>query len=58
MRDDALSQYAGGHLNAIALIIFIVLFAAFVLWTYRRSARKYYQEMARLPLDEEDRDDR
>ena len=64
MRENALSQYTGGHWNAIALIIFVVLFAGFVLWTYRRSARNYYKKMARLPLDdenrldEEDRDER
>ncbi len=36
----------------LALFLFLVTFVGIVLWTFRKSAREYYDEMARLPLDE------
>jgi len=36
----------------LALFLFLSTFVGIVLWTYRKSARKFYEDMARLPLDE------
>jgi len=38
----------------VALVIFLVCFAGIVAWAYRRSARRHYDYMARLPLDGRD----
>ena len=35
----------------LSLFLFLATFVGIVLWTFRRSAREYYDEMARLPLD-------
>jgi cbb3-type cytochrome oxidase subunit 3 len=51
MRDEALSQFTGGGWMTAAMIIFIVLFVVFAAWTWRRSAKHYYERMARMPLD-------
>ena len=52
MLQEGLSYFSDTHLTIVALFSFIVTFAGIVAWTYRKSARKYYDDMARLPLDE------
>jgi len=54
MKEDALSQFQGGSLMVVALLIFVVCFAGIVLWAFRRSGRRHYERMAALPLDEGD----
>jgi cbb3-type cytochrome oxidase subunit 3 len=51
MRDEVLSQFTGGQWLAAAMIVFLVVFMVFTLWTYRKSAKKFYRRMARMPLD-------
>lgn len=36
----------------VAMFIFLVLFVAIVVRTYRASSKKHYERMAKLPLDE------
>ena len=57
MREEVLSQFTGGNWLAAAFVVFFVVFVAFVAWTYRRSGKKFYQRMARMPLDEGDTND-
>ena len=57
MREEVLSQFTGGNWLAAAFVIFFVVFVAFVAWTYRRSGKRFYQHMARMPLDEGDPND-
>jgi cbb3-type cytochrome oxidase subunit 3 len=52
MLREGLSYFTDTHLTVFALLLFFLTFLGVVLWTYRGSARKHYEEMARLPLDE------
>jgi cbb3-type cytochrome oxidase subunit 3 len=52
MLREGLAYFTGTSLTMIAFALFFVTFVGIVLWTYRRSARGHYDEMARLPLDE------
>jgi cbb3-type cytochrome oxidase subunit 3 len=52
MLREGLAYFTDIYLTLIAFGLFFVTFVGIVLWTYRRSARAYYDEMARLPLDE------
>ena len=35
-----------------AMLFFFAAFVGIAIWTYRKSGRKHYEEMAKLPLDE------
>jgi cbb3-type cytochrome oxidase subunit 3 len=52
MLREGLAFFTDTYLTMIAFALFFVTFVGIVLWTYRRSARSHYDEMARLPLDE------
>ncbi len=52
MLREGLAFFTDTHLTVIALVLFFSTFAGVVLWTFRKSARKHYEYMARLPLDE------
>ena len=52
MLREGLAFFTDTHLTVIALVLFVCTFAGLVLWTFRKSARKHYEEMANLPLDE------
>ena len=52
MLREALSFFTNTEWTVIGLVLFFVTFVAIVAWTYRRSARKFYRDMAHLPLDE------
>jgi cbb3-type cytochrome oxidase subunit 3 len=39
------------------LLIFLVCFIGIVFWVYRRSGRKLYDKMARMPLEERGHDE-
>ena len=47
-----LPQIQSGTWAEISALVFMVLFLAIALWTYWPSARKYYEERGRLPLDD------
>ncbi len=47
MSGAGLSRYA-----EVALILFLVAFLGIVWWVFRPSARRRWQEDARLPLDD------
>jgi len=52
MLREGLALFSDTGLALVALFLFLATFLGVVLWTYRKSARKYYEDMARLPLDE------
>ncbi|MCB0414384.1 MAG: CcoQ/FixQ family Cbb3-type cytochrome c oxidase assembly chaperone [Bdellovibrionales bacterium] len=52
MKKEALSYYANPELVMLTLFLFFLLFVGVVLWTYRKSGKNYYDEIARLPLKE------
>jgi len=49
---EAMSQFSQIHLTIIAFFLFFACFIGIAFFTYRKSAREYYERMARLPLDE------
>lgn len=52
MIDQIVANMPESKAKLVAMFIFLVLFIAIVIRTYRRSRKKYYDRMARLPLDE------
>lgn len=52
MLREGLEFFKHTDLTLFALFLFLVTFVGIVLWTYRKSAREFYEDMARLPLDE------
>jgi cbb3-type cytochrome oxidase subunit 3 len=52
MLREGMELLSDTRFTMLALFLFLVTFVGIVLWTYRKSAREYYNEMARLPLDE------
>ena len=52
MLREGMALLLDARFTILALFLFLVTFVGIVLWTFRKSAREYYDEMARLPLDE------
>lgn len=54
MKQEVLSLFPSTHLTLIALLIFIIFFVGLLIWVFRKSAKKRYQKMAKLPLSQSD----
>jgi len=52
MLREGLAFFSYTYLTVIAMLLFLGTFVGVVLWTFRKSARKHYEEMAEMPLDE------
>jgi cbb3-type cytochrome oxidase subunit 3 len=52
MLERVLENMPESPARLVAMMIFFVTFVGIALWTYRKSGRKHYDEMAKLPLDE------
>ncbi len=52
---EALANYPWPALSCLALLIFLVLFFAVLLWIRRREGKAFYSYMENLPLQEEGR---
>jgi len=52
MLEQVVANMPESRARLVAMIIFLAAFVGIALWTYRKSGRKHYEEMARLPLDE------
>jgi cbb3-type cytochrome oxidase subunit 3 len=53
MIHDLVTSLGGTMWPRISLILFLLLFAGIVWWTYR-GGRQRYDDISRLPLDEKD----
>jgi cbb3-type cytochrome oxidase subunit 3 len=51
---EALTDFEWTEWSVAALVLFFVVFVGIVIWAYRRSARKHYEYMSKLPLDRRD----
>jgi len=49
-----LSYYQNKEIVIVALIIFFVVFLGLVIWVNLQSNRKLYEELERLPLEDEE----
>jgi cbb3-type cytochrome oxidase subunit 3 len=49
---EGLAFFSDTYLMIVALVLFFLTFVGIVVWALRKSARKHYEDMARLPLDE------
>lgn len=52
MKQDVLSQFNLPWLPITGLIIFVVCFAAYTYWTYKKENKVVYDQAAMLPLEE------
>ena len=53
MKKETLEHFQDVHLTQIAMIIFMAVFVAVVIWIWRRSSGDMYSYLERLPLEEE-----
>lgn len=54
MKQVALSSFPYPILMVVGLFIFFFLFVGLLFWVNRKSARKTYDRIARMPLEEEE----
>ena len=52
MKQEALRSFDMPWLPVTALILFVVCFALYVWWTYRKQSRPHFEQVAQIPLDE------
>ena len=57
MHREALAQFDAIYLSILAFFLFFLTFLGIFVFTYRKSAKKHYEKMARLPLNEGNSDD-
>ncbi len=55
MKQAALRHFDMPWLPVTGLLLFVVCFALYTYWTFRRSNRAHYQEASRIPLEDERR---
>ena len=47
--------FANEHAGLIGLLFFFIFFCAVTAWTFRPGARKHYDNIGRIPLEETER---
>jgi len=52
MLEQVIANMPESRAKLVAMLIFLVLFVVITGWTFRRSGKQHYEEMAKLPLDE------
>ncbi|MCB0391999.1 MAG: cbb3-type cytochrome c oxidase subunit 3 [Bdellovibrionales bacterium] len=53
MKQEGLKYFTHPELMAIAFTLFMVTFVGIIFWTFRKSAKKEYEQVAQAPLQEE-----
>ena len=53
MKQEGLKYFTSLELTGFAFFLFLLTFIGIVIWTYRRSGKKEYDEIAQAPLREE-----
>lgn len=54
MKQQVLSNWNLPWLPLTALIIFVVCFAAYTFWTFRKQNKSYYEQASLIPLKDKD----
>ena len=52
MKQAVLSHFNLPWLPVIALVIFCVCFLAYVFWTFKKSNQAFYEQAAKMPLND------
>ena len=52
MKQAALKGWDLPWLSVTALVIFVLCFAVYAYWTYRKENKKVYEEASFIPLEE------
>lgn len=52
MKQEALKSFDMPWLPVTALILFVVCFAFYAWWTYRRQNRPHFERLAQIPLED------
>jgi cbb3-type cytochrome oxidase subunit 3 len=54
MKQEVLKAWDVPWLPVTALILFVVCFAFYTWWTYRKENKKFYDELSRIPLEDKE----
>lgn len=52
MKQQALSHFDLPWLPVTGLLLFVICFAAYTYWTYKKSNKKFYDQAALIPLED------
>ncbi len=52
MKQAVLSHWDIPWLPIVALMIFVVSFVMYTLWTFRKGQKKFYDDASHIPLEE------
>lgn len=55
MKQEVLKSFDISWIPISGLIIFFICFGVYVYYTYKSSNKKYYDEAAQIPLNDENR---
>ncbi|MCB0357835.1 MAG: cbb3-type cytochrome c oxidase subunit 3 [Bdellovibrionales bacterium] len=53
MKQEGLKYFTDFQLMAVAFFLFLITFIGIIFWTFRKSAKNKYEELAKAPLKEE-----
>ncbi len=51
MKQEALSAFQYGDLSSFAMILFMLTFIGFIYFAYNKHNKKFFDQMARMPLN-------
>ncbi len=52
MKQEVLKHFDVPWLPLTALVLFVVCFAAYTYWTYRKANRPHFESVSRIPLED------
>jgi len=52
MKQEALKNFDITWLPVTALVIFVLCFAGYALWAYRKQNRPFFEEASKMPLED------
>jgi cbb3-type cytochrome oxidase subunit 3 len=52
MKQEVLSQFDQPWIPVTGLVLFVICFAAYCLWTFKTERKNFYQDLSQIPLNE------
>ena len=53
MKNEVLQKFAMPGLTAFACVLFVVVFAGMLIWTFRKGSKEFYDKCGNIPLEDE-----
>lgn len=53
MKQIVLSNFDMPWIPITGLILFVVCFSAYIYWTFKKENKKFYEQAAHIPLDDD-----